>query len=828
MKEIKNLISKADLHYRGINRIPESGLPMGNGRMGTLVWMSPVELHMQINRVDVFACDATTRSFDQIDVDYSSGCGFIDVNFGGAIDGIFSDDTVQHLSVYDGRIAIDAGKVKIETYAIPDQDVFLIDITDEREQPLPITVHLRTLRGGSEYIAGSRPYVNPSLRTDGVYSFIKTNNHLATSILRKTESKISLTQRFEEEPYYCESLVEVEGYGRRSISWNRNSSESVLEFEAKNGRFTIAIATGQSFDRETPSNSVLSDSLEHRLSSFSADSLAWWHDFWERAPKFKLQSTDGVADQVASYSIYFLYVMASVSRGNYMARYGGLLFYNSGDFRIWGSQYWWHNQSCYYAPLVAAGCWELADAFYNHIWNAREAYQLAARQQWGSEGLYIPETCWFSGPCVMPEDVAKEMVQLYTNAKPWSERSDQFEDYAKGRNPFESRWNWLCKVTEKDSLENAPYSYVNHIFSATAKITYLFWLRYQMTGDRWWLEERAYPMLKDTADFYLHLPFVEEGEDGKLHLKRVNNHEDLWDANDPMTELVAIHGLFPIAIRAAEILGVDAEKREKWRAFEQRMAPILTNASSDAMVPRQEGEEEIWSSGARPVLRGEEIYYHSIEPLILYDLITLETPPSALRTIAENTYRKCLELHGYGTPEYRIGELDPFIIAPGRIGDADAIKKFVPMVMFDPVTELYCDPAGSAHTVILDNRLTLREGPQAFSGQRLGQAFESMVNALCNAVPPNPGGEPVLHLFAALPDDWDASIQLPASNGYWVEASKESGEVKSVQLKSSCDLPLMLRNPWHGREVMVDYGSRREAVSGELIRIQGNCTLIPC
>lgn len=823
MENIKAFISNADLHYEGIDRLPEAGLPMGNGRMATLVWLSSAELHMQVNRADVFANDASSRSFSVVCSDYTSSCGIIDIDFGGKMAETFTENTIQHLSVYDGRIIVDAQKVKVECFAKMDKDAFIIEINDERENPLPVTIRLRTVRGGSPYIPGIHPQTNPCLNTDGVYTFVKTNNHLAASILKNTEEKLSLIQLFEEGDYFCKSNLEIQGYGRKSIAYNRHFNESVLEFEAKRGSMTIVVASAQTFDRNNECETVLKNLPEAKMKKCSCDALDWWHAFWKRAPKMQLHSSDGRADEVGNSLTYFLYLMNCVSRGDYMPRYGGLLFYNAGDFRKWGAQYWWHNQQCYYSPLVALGCFDLADAFYSHIWKARAAYRNAARQQWGSEGIFIPETCWFSGPCELPENIAREMYELYTNKKPWEECSEEFKSFSEGRNPYESRWNWQLRSSMDSPF--GPYCYVNHIFSTTAKITNLFWMRYKLTGDIKWLKERAYPMLKDMADFYLHLPFVEEGEDGYLHLKNVNNHEDLWGANDTISELSAIHGMFPVAIRAAEILDVDEQKREEWRRFEEKMVPILTNKSPDALEPYKEGDKELWSSGALPVKKGREEYYHTMDPVILYDLVTLETPPSRIHTLAENTYEKCLERHKFNTPECYIGELDPFVLAPGRMGHGEGVEQFVPKVLLDVSPENFCDNTGSGNTVILDNRMTLREGPQCMSAQRIGQAAESMANALCHAVPPKPGDEPVLHLFSAMPKSWDAVFYLPATKGYWAEACYKNGNIEYIRLTATENLPLFIYNPWDSAEVVVDYGTYEETVKGERFSIQGSCSI---
>ena len=53
----------------------------------------------------------------------------------------------------------------------------------------------------------------------------------------------------------------------------------------------------------------------------------------------------------------------------------------------------------------------------------------AARQQWGSRGIWIPETTHFSGPDVLPDDIAAEMQDLYLLRKPWAQRSERFQRY---------------------------------------------------------------------------------------------------------------------------------------------------------------------------------------------------------------------------------------------------------------------------------------------------------------------------------------------------------------------------------------------------------------
>jgi hypothetical protein len=60
-------IARADLDYTTPASRSEEGMPLGNGRMGTLVWTTPSAIRLQVNRVDVHAMDSTTCSFPRAD-----------------------------------------------------------------------------------------------------------------------------------------------------------------------------------------------------------------------------------------------------------------------------------------------------------------------------------------------------------------------------------------------------------------------------------------------------------------------------------------------------------------------------------------------------------------------------------------------------------------------------------------------------------------------------------------------------------------------------------------------------------------------------------------
>lgn len=81
--DVRGLISESDLVYAQPVTRSEEGIPVGNGRMGSLVWTTPSQLRLQINRADVYGNNCATNSFFERHNDYCGGCAYLDIEFGG-------------------------------------------------------------------------------------------------------------------------------------------------------------------------------------------------------------------------------------------------------------------------------------------------------------------------------------------------------------------------------------------------------------------------------------------------------------------------------------------------------------------------------------------------------------------------------------------------------------------------------------------------------------------------------------------------------------------------------------------------------------------------
>jgi hypothetical protein len=806
--DLRRLISRADLDYAQPATRSDDGQPIGNGRMGSLVWTTPTALHLQVNRCDVFAENGATHSFPERHTDYGSACGFVDINLGDFGPDVFAGEKFrQHLAVYDGIASARGDGAVARIIAHPRHDVFAIEIDDQRPQPAPINIDLRMVR----YVMQYHPGQNAELAKNHTV-LVNTGGHSAASTIGTRDGAIWLTQVFREDDYYDASAVAIRIVGRESKARFVNDSTVRLAAAPANGKFVVLISSAASFkpqdDVIAPAMQQLAVASEKPFDTLAAETADAWHDFWSNG-YIDLHSDDGEADFVAQNYAYFLYLMNCVSRGPYMPRFGGLLFFTNGDMREWGAQYWWANQGCYYNGLQASGHFELMTPVFDTYSKMYDACALAAQQQWGSRGIFIPETVFFDGPENLPDDIAAEMRELYLGRKPWEQRSAAFVALAETKPPHNSRWNWKDKGVWKDGhfvwsdRGAGPRGPVVHILSSGAKIAYLYWLQYDYTRDKAFLRERAYPMLKGIAEFYRNYPNLKKGNDGTYHIYDVNNHEPVWGVTDSQEEVCAMHGIVPLAIRAAEILDVDPELRATWKQFEQDLPPLPTD------------DADRWIGGVPPALHGDPTR-PSLLPLLLYDL----WPPLRL----SDPHQRALAIHSYeaarprpttqGTP---ISVLNQIAVAAARLGQADDLRFMLPNQIrcLDPSHD-FCDITGSesVQRPVLINRMTLREGPGAIDAERLGRVADALHVALLQSIPQLPGREQIIYLFPALPKQWNARFRLAARGGFTVSASMQNGQIEFVEIKSNVGGSCRVQTPGAHFVSVERNGNKVEPTSG--------------
>ena len=806
--DYERLVSRADLNYDTPVIRSEDGIPIGNGRMGTLVWTTPNAIHYQINRADAFAMDCNTTSFQDGHNNYSSGLGYVDFRVQDYGDDVFTGRAYnQHLSVYDGLTTVSGNGLKSRMMNWMNGDVIAAEFDDQRNNPSAIHIDLRMLRYAISYIekmnwnltSNQAIQVVQGTQTDLSKVQVSQGKHTATSRLDIRDGKILLIQEFKEGDYWCATAIAVGVAGRQSKATYYNESTVRLSAAPGQGKFLVLLSTACSFDPNEDIGSLALKQLAlaqpKGFDGLLQDNRSWWSAFWPKS-FVRLSSADGVANEVEKNFMYYLYIMASCSRGEYMPGFRSMVWKTNGDLAMWGSQYWWNNNGTYYNGFAPLNHPELLEPVFNTFFKHYDSYATAAKQQWGSKGIWIPETTWFNGLEVLPDNIADEMRELYLARKPWDQRTKAFMDFAELRNDLNARWNFMfLRRSSKTGEVGGPFAWVSHIMSTTAKIAFVYWSNYAYHLDKEWLRSVGYPMVKGCVEFYTNFPNLVKEADGKYHLHYVNNLESSWGGKDTPEELLAMYAIFPIAIKASEILGVDADRRPVWKEILNNLTPIPPSSISASY----------------------------------YEYTNIGTKGTPLFNTALESY---LRSNSSVNESTRVGVLARTGVNAAHLGMAEHVKYMIPAQIISSPQNCDMEGAGESGVVPFRNRLMLREGPGAIECQRLGNAVNATCRALLQSVPASPEKEPVNYIFPAWPKEWDAQFTLAARNAFVISASQLGGQVEFVEIQSGKGGQCLVQNPWTGKELTVyRNGKRSTNMSGQLLNLSSKAgeviTLVP-
>jgi hypothetical protein len=796
--DVEKLVSRADICYhRPVTRSYE-GLPVGNGTMGTLVWTRNTCIEMQINRNDFFSQDSAGASGS----DSCGACASIRIDFGRTV---FRPQKgyLEHLQIHRGTLTIVAPNIKVELMCLSDQDVLLIRIEDGHATPLPVTVEVERPR-----------LIDPSRFLD--------RKHEAG--FQRLPGTLLLRQSFSEKDYFCTAAVGVAAVGDAAVGQGEHDRSDYGQQErivvapvrsdadrsdAGRTTHTIAVASAATFDRSVDVCEVAQAGLRlvtsDNLGQLREQHVDWWKRFWERS-YVHLTSKDGVADFVERCYTYYLYVMASSSRGAYPPKFNGMLWPTRGFLREWGAQFWLFNEEAMYYPLAAANHSDLADPYFDMYSAMLPAARTAARQRWGSSGVFIPETESFNGPEVLPEHIADELRRLNYGEIPYEEMPGALREYLHPKNPMSQLGQFLS--------EGQRWTWIAQIASGAAEIGIQAWQRFEHTGDKEWLRTKGYPFLKGAVEFYRNLPTMRLEDDGHYHLTNTNVHETVWGVRDSIYDLAALRASIPMACRAAEVLGIDEDLCRMWREFLDRLTPYPQSDEDDAAYGLGPGT---WAACRNPTGTGIK----NVEQVWLYPVFfedwTLLSDDTEMDDIVARTYErlKDRELLRRGV---LIALHSRFPVMMAKAGRADDIEALLPVYLGTSMREP-------------PNGLSLWEGLESMTAEHLGLAAYALLEALLQSSGSSPGTAPIINVFPAWPATWNARYSLLARGGFVVTAGFEDGEKKYVDVESNLGNVCRVHNPWPRPVRVYRNGTAAESVEGsffELATVPGEVlTLLP-
>jgi hypothetical protein len=261
-------------------------------------------------------------------------------------------------------------------------------------------------------------------------------------------------------------------------------------------------------------------------------------------------------------------------------------------------------------------------------------------------------------------------------------------------------------------------------------------------------------------------------------------------------------GLFPVAIKASEILSVDSDLRAAWKEVLSNLSPLPVSSH----YSKSRGTQPItWARSLPPVVQGDgsRLPDPNTLPVWFFDLCTLESDANMLK-IGNATFDAFFP-EGI-TNNTSVNVLSKLPVAGSLLGRSSSTQFLIP------------NQIETSESEVMRNRMDLREGSQATSIQRLGRAAEALHYALCQSVPAKPGLDPIIRVFPAWPKEWDAQFKLLCRGGFLVSSSLQKGVIPSVEIVSQAGSVCRVRNPWPTNEVIVYRNNKKwKAIKGDLL-----------
>ncbi|WP_256758803.1 DUF5703 domain-containing protein [Cohnella sp. WQ 127256] len=454
-------------------------------------------------------------------------------------------------------------------------------------------------------------------------------------------------------------------------------------------------------------NSVKSAGYATTLNNFKN----WWHDFWNKS-FVQYSNASGDADYLESFYYLSTYMIAAGSYGNYPSHFvnGAFSGVNDDDAGKWGHAFWYWNQRDLYHSFLASNHAEIVNMFnnlYARNFNTLKSYTMT---RYGIDGIWLPETMGWDG-----------------NAR-----------------------------------HTINSDYTQDIMSTSAEAALNMYAQYKYTNDASYLSNTAYPFMKEAAKFMSAKLSYNSGT-GKYYMASSNSHEQHWDVQNAIVDLVAVRALFPVAIQVSQQLGLDSTLRTQWQN-------ILNNLVAYPVDPNDSTK-----------------YFPHTPPLSQNrnnENVILELAwPYSVTGIGYSDQQ--MLVNNFNSRPYPYGGnniWDPAPIQAARLGLGD--EAYLGMKM---MIQRYQD--------LSNGRTTNTNGEFEYMGVNLIAMNESLLQSYDDKI----------RVFPGLPSDatMNAKFTLLASGGFLVSSEKEAGEIKYVGIRSQFGNSTGIVNPWGTQQVQV-------------------------
>lgn len=371
------ILPKHDLYYGTPDHDPAAGIPLGDGDMGSLVWLEKDGFHIHINKTDLWD-DSTLDSVYNSGEDENLTCwrhgGEITVKFGSpCFEYIYQQEFEQRLSLADATMRFKNrtpfNSIEAEVFADAESKTTVLHCKMTAEEAA--APEIRLTRWGSRTLW--RWYSRQSHRFEsgmsGTESCAEGERMYITQVLNGTIFCLGMAVETEK-PIAAERLNKHENLVKLPMD-----TEQVFTLY-----YTIALGENEE-DAKAKCAAALDAAVEKGREKLHEQHAKAWEAFWNKS---LVSITD---DYIENTYYLYLYYMNSESRGAYPPHFTSGLWGFYHDFIAW-NYYFHYNMQHMYAPLGAAGHNELAENYHRLRRNGLDAAYRYAKEDKGKEGAF--------------------------------------------------------------------------------------------------------------------------------------------------------------------------------------------------------------------------------------------------------------------------------------------------------------------------------------------------------------------------------------------------------------------------------------------------------
>jgi hypothetical protein len=553
------------------------------------------------------------------------------------------------------------------------------------------------------------------------------------------------------------SLAGISAGGRNVTASNPDGLTAQVSFQPNtDGSFRVIVAapTWTGGNAITTANSVINGDTTKSSATIQAAHLAFWHNYWNTAGLIKISSSDGSGEYIENIRTLYLYDAAAERGGSFPGSQAGVadLFNFSQDHQDWfPSGFWFWNLRMQVQANLSAGKASLNDPVLNlYQSNINNITSWTTSKDNGRAGTCVPETMRFNG--------------------------NGF--YVGGES------NASCDATIAPSFNAAT-------ITSGAEIGLWVWQEF-LANDNTSFLSTNYPLMRGAAQFLL--ASATTGSDGLLHTAE-NAHETQWQVTDPVTDIVAMQALFPVTVKAAQLLNVDSGLVSQLQSAIPKIPPLPrtdTAGQTQVLGPSADAAgNDMIALSTQPTATRHNSENLGLEAVFPYNLIG---DNSSMIALAKRTYTSRSYVNA--------GDWTFDSLQAARLGLASEVQND----LLNATKSYQVYPSGLAN-------LGASKGDEPYVEQS-GVAAAAVSEALVQDY------DGLLRIAPAFPSGWSGQGTVFIQHNTKVDVQFTNGTPSTVAIVSGSNTPISIRSPWPGQAVTVVDGSTNATVVGS----QSNAT----